>query len=94
MPSDCNNKLIGARYFNAGLGGNAGIDTNRPWEFNSPRDYNGHGTHTSSTAGGDFGVPATGAAASFGKVSGMAPRARDRDVQGAVVDAGRVDCER
>ena len=57
-------------------GGNAGIDTNRPWEFNSPRDYNGHGTHTSSTSGGNFGVPATGAAAAFGKVSGMAPRAR------------------
>ena len=74
--ADCNNKLIGARYFNAGQGGNTGIDTNRPWEFNSPRDYNGHGTHTSSTSGGNFGVPATGAAAAFGKVSGMAPRAR------------------
>jgi subtilisin family serine protease len=73
---DCNNKLIGARYFNAGFGGNAGIDTSRPWEFNSPRDYNGHGTHTASTAGGNHGVPATGAAAAFGKISGMAPRAR------------------
>ena len=47
---DCNNKLIGARYFNAGQGGDAGIDATRPWEFNSPRDYNGHGTHTASTA--------------------------------------------
>jgi subtilisin family serine protease len=74
--SDCNNKLIGARYFNAGFGGDAGINANRPWEFNSPRDYNGHGTHTASTAGGNNGVPATGAAAVFGKVSGMAPRAR------------------
>ncbi len=74
--SDCNNKLIGARYFNAGFGGDAGINTNRPWEFNSPRDYNGHGTHTASTAGGNNGVPATGAAEVFGKVSGIAPRAR------------------
>ncbi len=74
--ANCNNKLIGARYFNAGQGGNAGIDTNRPWEFNSPRDYNGHGTHTSSTSGGNYGVPATGAAAAFGRVSGIAPRAR------------------
>lgn len=74
--SDCNNKLIGARYFNTAFGGNAGIDAQRPWEFNSPRDYNGHGTHTSSTSGGNYGVPATGAAAAFGKVSGMAPRAR------------------
>jgi subtilisin family serine protease len=76
VASDCNNKLIGARYFNAGFGGDAGINANRPWEFNSPRDYNGHGTHTASTAGGSNGVPATGAAAVFGKVSGMAPRAR------------------
>ncbi|HEX5823644.1 MAG TPA: S8 family peptidase [Candidatus Limnocylindrales bacterium] len=73
---DCNNKLIGARYYNASQGGNAGIDTDKPWEFNSPRDYNGHGTHTASTAGGNSGVQATGLAASFGKISGMAPRAR------------------
>jgi hypothetical protein len=73
---NCNQKLIGARYYNASFGGNAGIDATRPWEFNSPRDYNGHGTHTSSTAGGNNGVPATGAAAAFGKISGMAPRAR------------------
>jgi subtilisin family serine protease len=76
VTSNCNNKLIGARYFNAGFGGNAGINTSRPWEFNSPRDYNGHGTHTTSTAGGNHGVPPTGAAAVFGDVSGMAPRAR------------------
>lgn len=74
--SDCNQKLIGARYFNAGWGGNAGIEAERPWEFTSPRDYNGHGSHTASTAGGNHGVPATGAAAVFGTISGMAPRAR------------------
>jgi hypothetical protein len=74
--SNCNNKLVGARYFNAGFGGDAGINTNRPWEFNSPRDYNGHGTHTSSTSGGNYSVPATGDAAIFGKANGIAPRAR------------------
>jgi subtilisin family serine protease len=74
--SMCNQKLIGAQYFNAAWGGNAAIDAQRPWEFNSVRDYNGHGTHTASTAGGDFGVQATGPAAGFGKISGMAPRAR------------------
>ncbi len=73
---DCNNKLIGARYYNASLGGDAGVDATHPWEFNSPRDYNGHGTHTASTAGGNNGIQATGAAAAFGKISGMAPRAR------------------
>ncbi|HUQ79015.1 MAG TPA: S8 family serine peptidase [Patescibacteria group bacterium] len=74
--TNCNQKLIGARYFNAAFGGDAGINATRPWEYNSARDYNGHGTHTASTAGGNFGVSATGSAASFGKVSGMAPRAR------------------
>ncbi len=72
----CNQKLIGARYYNAGFGGNAGINADRPWEFTSARDYNGHGTHTSSTAGGNNGVQATGPAAAFGTISGMAPHAR------------------
>jgi subtilisin family serine protease len=72
----CNQKLIGAQWFNASWGGDAGIDAQRPWEFNSVRDYNGHGTHTSSTAGGNNGVQATGPAAVFGKISGMAPHAR------------------
>jgi hypothetical protein len=74
--SMCNQKLIGAQYFNAGWGGDAGIDADRPWEFTSPRDYNGHGTHTSSTAGGNNNVPTTGPAAVFGPISGIAPRAR------------------
>jgi subtilisin family serine protease len=74
--SNCNQKLIGAQYFNAGWGGNAGIDAQLPWEYNSPRDFGGHGTHTASTAGGNNGVPATGAASVFGSISGIAPRAR------------------
>jgi subtilisin family serine protease len=74
--SMCNQKLIGAQWFNAAWGGDAAIDAQRPWEFNSARDYNGHGTHTSSTAGGNNGVPTTGPAAVFGPVSGMAPHAR------------------
>jgi len=72
----CNQKLIGAQWFNASWGGDAGIDAQRPWEFNSARDYNGHGTHTSSTAGGNNGVEVTGPAAVFGTISGMAPHAR------------------
>ena len=74
--SMCNQKLIGAQYFNAGYGGNAGIDADRPWEFNSVRDYNGHGTHTASTSGGNAGVPATVDGIDLGAVNGMAPRAR------------------
>jgi hypothetical protein len=74
--SMCNQKLIGARRYNAAWGGDAAIAAQRPWEFTSPRDYNGHGTHTSSTAGGNHDVTLTGPAAIFGKASGMAPRAR------------------
>jgi subtilisin family serine protease len=74
--SDCNQKLIGAQYFNAGYGGDAGIDADRPWEFNSARDYGGHGTHTSSTAGGNYGVEASASGVDLGTISGMAPRAR------------------
>jgi subtilase family protein/fibronectin type III domain protein/PA domain-containing protein/peptidase inhibitor I9 len=66
----CNNKVISARYYNAGIG------PLPDWEFVSPRDYGGHGTHTASTMAGNNGVQATGDAAGFGKTSGMAPRAR------------------
>ena len=90
----CNQKLIGAQHFNAGWGGDAGIDAERPWEFTSVRDYNGHGTHTSSTAGGNSNVDVTGPgeAARLGERHGAA-RA-DRDVQGAVVHAGHGNGER
>jgi subtilisin family serine protease len=74
--SDCNQKLIGARYYNAGWGGNAGIDAQLPWEYNSPRDLGGHGTHVASTAGGNANVATTGPAAVFNTISGIAPRAR------------------
>jgi len=73
---DCNRKLIGARFYNTGFGGNDGIKALFPYEFNSPRDYDGHGTHTSSTAGGNEDVRVTGDASAFGKISGIAPRAR------------------
>lgn len=72
----CNEKLIGAQYFNAARGGDAAVAAEMPWEFVSARDYNGHGTHTASTAGGNNGVAADGPAAAFGTISGMAPHAR------------------
>lgn len=74
--SNCNKKLVGAQWFNAAWGGDAAVEAQRPWEFMSARDYNGHGTHTASTSGGNYGVQATGPASVFGTVSGMAPRAR------------------
>lgn len=72
----CNQKVIGAQYFNSGFGGNAGIAEKFPFEFNSARDWGGHGSHTASTSGGNNGVAASGAASVFGAISGIAPRAR------------------
>jgi subtilisin family serine protease len=74
--SKCNQKIIGAQRFNQAWGGDAGVKAVRPWEFASPRDYNGHGSHTASTAAGNHGVELTGPARIFGRASGMAPRAR------------------
>jgi subtilisin family serine protease len=68
----CNKKLIAAQFFCA----SRGCDTVMEHEFLSPRDFNGHGTHTASTAGGNEGVVTTGGAALFGSVNGIAPRAR------------------
>ena len=74
--SKCNQKIIGAQRFNEAWGGDAGLKAERPWEFASPRDYNGHGSHTASTAAGNNGVELTGPARIFGRASGIAPRAR------------------
>ncbi|MFG3533202.1 S8 family serine peptidase [Streptomyces sp. NPDC047917] len=73
---DCNGKIVAARHFDEAWGGDAGIKSQMPWEFLSARDYNGHGTHTSSTSSGDHGVVATGPTSIFGAITGMAPRAR------------------
>jgi subtilisin family serine protease len=70
-PVACNNKVIGARWYNA-----AGLGDNLPGEFHSPRDFDGHGSHTASTAAGDHGVTATVNGTVIGQISGMAPAAR------------------
>ncbi|MNQ20500.1 Minor extracellular protease vpr precursor [compost metagenome] len=78
----CNNKLLGAQYFNAVR--LTETDKIQHWsEFTSPRDSigdpngeGGHGTHTSSTAGGNAGVPVTVNGSPLGAISGVAPRAR------------------
>ncbi|GAA0858052.1 S8 family serine peptidase [Aliiglaciecola litoralis] len=68
----CNNKLIGARYFNDGFG----PENVLPGEFDSPRDADGHGTHTLTTAGGNENTTAVINGVEVGTVSGIAPRAR------------------
>jgi subtilisin family serine protease len=69
----CNNKLIGARFFKEGFEVNSAI---LPGEFDSPRDADGHGTHTLTTSGGNEGVSASLQGIGVGTVSGIAPRAR------------------
>lgn len=61
--SSCNQKLIGARYFYKGAEKDYG-----PIKLKSARDYEGHGTHTSSTAAGS----AVGNASLFGLALGVA----------------------
>jgi len=70
--TDCNNKLIGARWFIAGADDSGFIDDN---EFRSPRDADGHGTHTATTAAGRR-TSASIFGTLIGDVEGMAPRAR------------------
>ncbi|KAF0903132.1 hypothetical protein E2562_025719 [Oryza meyeriana var. granulata] len=70
----CNSKLVGARYFNKGYAAAIGLPLNDTQK--TPRDDNGHGTHTLATAGGS----AVRGAAAFGYGNGTArggsPRAR------------------
>jgi len=70
--TDCNNKLIGARYFVDGAQASGPIDEG---EIFSPRDVDGHGTHTATTAAGNR-VKASIFGAFIGRVEGVAPRAR------------------
>ena len=73
-PFTCTNKLVGARQM---------MDTFRsqnpdlePFEFDSARDEDGHGTHTASTAAGNAGVQAEIFDRKIAKISGIAPRAQ------------------
>ena len=68
----CNNKLIGARFFIEGAQSTGPID---PGEIRSPRDVDGHGTHTATTAAGNR-VNASIFGSRIATIEGLAPRAR------------------
>ncbi|WES63778.1 S8 family peptidase [Microbacter sp. GSS18] len=70
---DYNTKLIGAQYFSSGAEA-AGYDFSS--DYLSPLDGDGHGSHTASTAAGNFGVDADVQGIDFGMISGVAPGAK------------------
>ncbi|KAJ0970938.1 hypothetical protein J5N97_018897 [Dioscorea zingiberensis] len=82
----CNNKLVGARYIKSNGG-------NQSSKIPSPRDEDGHGTHTASTAAGSMVRNATLLGFAKGTSAGMAPKAKvamykvDFTTEPMVVDA-------
>ncbi|CAM5696010.1 S8 family serine peptidase [Streptomyces griseorubiginosus] len=67
----CNNKVIGAQYYNKDV-----FDPGQN-DWPSPMDAEAHGTHTATTAAGDADVPASVPdTAISGRISGIAPAAR------------------
>ncbi|MCD0442282.1 S8 family serine peptidase [Glycomyces sp. A-F 0318] len=65
---ECNNKLIGARWFDA-----RGVSADG---YASPRDSDGHGTHTATTAAGNYKTKVVVDGEKIGTFSGLAPAAR------------------
>lgn len=72
---NCNKKIVGARVFYRGYESASG-KINEQDEYKSPRDQDGHGTHTAATVAG---VPVRGAnllGYAYGTARGMSPNAR------------------
>ncbi|KAL2628652.1 hypothetical protein R1flu_013338 [Riccia fluitans] len=75
-PENCNRKLIGARYYDKGYDAVFGPVTIGQMNENSPRDFEGHGSHTASTAVGRRVANASLMGLAQGTATGGAPLAR------------------
>jgi subtilisin family serine protease len=71
--TEYNTKLIGAKYF---LEGAAAAGFVFDSDYESPRDNDGHGSHTASTAAGNAAVPSSVEGIDLGPISGVAPAAK------------------
>ncbi|KAL5707492.1 hypothetical protein ACHQM5_018390 [Ranunculus cassubicifolius] len=75
--SACNKKLIGAKFFSIGYEAEMGLKIgNKLGETRSPRDTEGHGTHTASTAAGSVVKDVGFYDLARGEARGMASNAR------------------
>jgi hypothetical protein len=81
----CNNKLVGARYFSAGMDAEGDFP---PTELHSPRDVAGHGTQVAAIAAGNRGVRASLSGTAPIDISGVAPRARIASYKALFADFG------
>ena len=70
----CNNKLVGAQVFQTTF---LQVNSGNVWpgEYLSPRDEDGHGSHTLTTAGGNANSQVSILGSGF-EITGVAPRAR------------------
>ncbi|CAO2182645.1 unnamed protein product [Urochloa humidicola] len=69
--NNCSRKIIGARFYSAGVS-----EEDLKVDFLSPRDADGHGTHTASTAAGSVVEGASFHGLAAGVARGGAPHAR------------------
>lgn len=74
--ADYSTKIIAGQYFEEGPESAYGIGGHDLGEYLSPRDGDGHGSHTASTAAGKPVEDATVEGVNFGDIVGVAPEAK------------------